>query len=290
MKIKKIEKENYFGKKIYKKINKIQNYKLEITKAIKNNKFKLYIQPKYNTQTKEISGGEILIRWNKNNEIIYPNKFINNLEKNRIIYKIDLFVLNKICKKLEEWNKNNKLNKIKISINQSQKNLLNKSYLNLINKIINKYNFEKKYLEIELTESIFIKDRNKVKELEKELHKLNVQVSIDDFGTGYSSYYLLSEIQIDVIKLDKKLFDNLENKKAKIIVEAIVNLAKKLEIEIVAEGIETEEQYRFAKELNCDEIQGYYFSKAIPLEEFEKNLKKIINKKIASTFMKTNNY
>ncbi len=273
MKIKKIKKENYFGKKIYKKINKIQNYKLEITKAIKENKFKLYIQPKYNTQTKEMSGGEILIRWNKNNEIIYPNKFINNLEKNRIIYKIDLFVLNKICKKLEEWNKNNKLNKIKISINQSQKNLLNKSYLNLINKIINKYNFEKKYLEIELTESIFIKDRNKVKELEKELHKLGVQVSIDDFGTGYSSYYLLSEIQIDVIKLDKKLFDNLENEKAKIIVEAIVNLAKKLEIEIVAEGIETEEQYQFAKKLNCDEIQGYYFSKAIPLEDFEKNYK-----------------
>ena len=105
------------------------------------------------------------------------------------------------------------------------------------------------------------------------MHKLNVQVSIDDFGTGYSSYYLLSEIQIDVIKLDKKLFDNLENKKAKIIVEAIVNLAKKLKIKIVAEGIETEEQYQFAKQLQCDEIQGYYFSKAISLEEFEENYK-----------------
>ena len=105
------------------------------------------------------------------------------------------------------------------------------------------------------------------------MHKLNVQVSIDDFGTGYSSYYLLSEIQIDVIKLDKKLFENLENEKAKIIVEAIVNLAKKLKIKIVAEGIETEEQYQFAKQLQCDEIQGYYFSKAISLEEFEENYK-----------------
>ena len=99
-----------------------------------------------------------------------------------------------------------------------------------------------------------------------------MQVSIDDFGTGYSSYYLLSEIQIDVIKLDKKLFENLENEKAKIIVEAIVNLAKKLEIEIVAEGIETEEQYEFVKKLKCDEIQGYYFSKAIPIEEFEEKI------------------
>ncbi len=272
MQIIKTKIKNYFGKKVYKKIKKIQDYKIEITQAIKNNKFKLYVQPKYNTQTKEITGGEILIRWNKNNQIIFPNKFINNLEKNRIIYKIDLFVLNTICKKLEVWSKNNKLKKIKISINQSQKNLINKSYLSVINKIINKYNFEKKYLEIELTESIFIKDRNKVKKLEKELHELNVKVSIDDFGTGYSSYYLLSEIQIDVIKLDKKMFENLENEKAKIIVEAIVNLAKKLQIEIVAEGIETEEQYEFVKKLKCDEIQGYYFSKAIPLEEFEKKI------------------
>ena len=273
MKIRKENKKRYLGKKIYKKINKIQKYKSQVTQAIKQNKFKLYIQPKYDTQTKEIRGGEILIRWNKNNKIIFPNKFINNLEKNRIIYKIDLFVLKTICKKLEEWNKKNKLKNIKISINQSQKNLTNRSYFNLINKIINKYKFDKRNLEIELTESIFIKDREKVKNLEKELHKLNIRVSIDDFGTGYSSYYLLSEIQIDVIKLDKKLFDNLENEKAKIIVEAIVNLAKKLKIKIVAEGIETEEQYQFAKQLQCDEIQGYYFSKAISLEEFEENYK-----------------
>lgn len=148
--------------------------------------------------------------------------------------------------------------------------MLNILYINKIKNIINKYKFNKQLLEIELTESIFIKNKNKVKKLEKELHKLNVKISIDDFGTGYSSYYLLSEIQIDILKLDKKLFDNLENKKAQIIVEAIINLAKKLNIETVAEGIEKEEQYKLVKKLNCDEIQGYYFSKAMPLEEFEK--------------------
>lgn len=260
---------NYYGRKIYKKIKKNQKFEKEIVEALKNNEFKLYIQPKYKTQTKEICGGEILIRWNKNNKIIYPDKFINKLEKSRLIHKLDFYVLEKICYKLQEWDKK-KYKKMKISVNQSQKNLLNFYYINIIKKIINKYKFNKKLLEIELTESIFIKDREKVKKLEKELHDLNVLVSIDDFGTGYSSYYLLSEIQIDILKLDKKLFDNLENKKAQIIVEAIVNLAKKLNIETVAEGIEKKEQYEIVKELDCEEIQGYYFSKAIPLEEFEK--------------------
>ena len=197
----------FFGKKIYNKIKKYIIFKLQIIKSIKNNEFKLYVQPKYNTKDKKICGGEILIRWNKNNEIVYPNKFINKLEKNKLIYIIDLYVLNNVCNKLEKWNINN-YSKIKLSINQSQKNLLNNNYIDIVKDIINKYKFNKELLEIELTESIFIKNRNKVKELEKELHKLNVMVSIDDFGTGYSSYYLLSEIDIDILKLDKKLFDN----------------------------------------------------------------------------------
>jgi EAL domain-containing protein (putative c-di-GMP-specific phosphodiesterase class I) len=101
-------------------------------------------------------------------------------------------------------------------------------------------------------------------------------MAIDDFGTGYSSYNLLSEIKIDVLKLDKKLFNNLENERTKIIINAIIKMTKELKIESVAEGIEKKEQLEYLKKIKCDEIQGYYFSKPIPLEEFEK---KIINKK-----------
>lgn len=262
-------KKNFWGRRTYKKILKNSKFKKEIINALKNNEFKLYIQPKYETKTEKICGGEVLIRWIKNNKIIYPNKFINNLEKSRLIYKLDLFVLRKICYKLQKWNNNS----IKISINQSQKNLLNYYYLEEIKKIINNYEFNKNMLEIELTETIFIKNKNKVKELEKQLHELNVLLSIDDFGTGYSSYYLLSEIQIDILKLDKKLFEKLNNKKAKIIVSAIINLAKELNLKTVAEGIETKEQYEFVKKMNCDEIQGYYFSEPISIEEFEKLIK-----------------
>lgn len=267
-----MKKITYKGRKAYKKIKQNKLFALSIDKSISNSEFKLYIQPKYNTKTKEICGGEILIRWNKNNKIIFPDKFIYKLEKSRIIHKLDLYVLKNVCNKLQEWEKN-KYKKIKISINQSQKNLLNYYYINLVKDIISKYKFDKKLLEIELTENIFIKNKNKVKKLEEELHNLNVQVSIDDFGTGYSSYYLLAEINIDVLKLDKKLFNNLENIKAKIIVEAIIKLAKKLNIKTVAEGIENKEQFELIKKINCDEIQGYYFSKAIPIEEFEKLIK-----------------
>lgn len=271
MKIKNNKNKYYFSKKVYIKIKENKKVKEEILLALKREEFKLYIQPKYKTKTKKISGGEILIRWNKNNKLIYPDQFINKLEKRGLIYLIDIYVLKMICKKLEEWN-NKKYQKIKISINQSQKNLLNYFYINKIKTILNKYNFNKQFLEIELTESIFIKNKSKVKKLEHELHSKDLLISIDDFGTGYSSYYLLSEIKIDILKLDKKLFDNLKNEKALIIVEAIINLAKKLNIKTVAEGIETKEQYEIIKKLNCDEIQGYYFSKPMPIEEFEKKI------------------
>lgn len=262
----------YFGKGIYKKINKFIKSKKEIINLIRNNEFKLYVQPKYGTYSQKICGGEILTRLYKNNNILFPSQFINKLEKNKLIYILDLYVLNFACKKLQEWDKN-KYKKIKISINQSQNNLLNSYYIDFIKKIITKYEFEKDLLEVELTEGIFIEDKNKVKKLEKELHELNLQVSIDDFGTGYSSYYLLSEINIDILKLDKKLFENMENKKARIIVEAIIDLTKRLKLKTVAEGIETEEQYELVKKMGCDEIQGFYFSKAVPIERFEEMIK-----------------
>lgn len=260
-------KSNKYIKKINKKIKEKNKLKKEINYAIKNKEFKLYIQPRYNTVTEEICAGEVLVRWIKETgEIIYPNKFINILEENNLIEKLDLYILEETCKKIEYW----KNKKIKISLNQSKKNLINNKYINEIKKIINKFNFNKNILEIELTENIFIENKNKVKELEKELHKLNITIAIDDFGTGYSSYNLLSEINIDILKLDKKLFDNLENKKTQIIINTIIKMSKELNIKCVAEGIENIEQVKFLKQIKCEEIQGYYFSKPMPIEEFEK--------------------
>lgn len=264
-----------YHENIKKKREEKNKLKKEIELAIKNRELKLFIQPRYNTNNKYISGGEILIRWIKDNrEIIYPDEFIKKLEEYNLIKKLDIYILKNTCKKLEEW-KEKKYPEIKISINQSPKNLFSQTYIEEIKKEINQYNFNHNLLEIELTENIFIKNRNKVKKLEEELHKLNIQIAIDDFGTGYSSYSLLNEIKIDILKLDKQLFHDLKNEKTKIIIEAIINMTKKLKINSIAEGIEEKDQVDFLEQIKCDEIQGYYFSKPKPIEEFENELKNI---------------
>lgn len=261
-----------YRKRIYEKIKEKNKLKLQIEKAIKNRELKLYIQPRYKTSTEQVTGGEILVRWVKENgDIIYPDQFIKKLEENNLIKMLDIYMLENTCKKLEEW-KYKKYKELKISINQSQINLLNQGYINEIKEIINKYKFNHELLEIELTENIFIENKSKVKKLEKELHKMNIKIAIDDFGSGYSSYNLLNEIKIDILKLDKKLFYNLENDKTKIIINAMIEMTKKLNIDSIAEGIETKEQVNFLRNVKCDEIQGYYFSKPKPMEEFEKEI------------------
>lgn len=261
-----------YRKRIYQKIKEKNKLKIEIKNAIENKEFKLYIQPRYETKTEQVAGGEILVRWVKENgDIIYPDEFIKKLEENNLIKMLDIYILENTCKKIEEWKYKN-YRELKISINQSQKNLLNEKYIYEIKEIINKYKFNHNLLEIELTENVFIENKSRVKKLEDELHKINIKIAIDDFGSGYSSYNLLNEIKIDILKLDKKLFYNLENEKAKIIVNAIIKMTKELNIDSIAEGIETKEQVTFLREINCDEIQGYYFSKPKPIEEFEKEI------------------
>lgn len=270
--INKYKKINYYTQKIYRELKEKKETKQKVEKALKNKELKLYIQPQYDKTTEKIIGGEILLRWLLNGKLIFPNEFIPKLEETNLIEKIDLYILETICIKIKEW-ENKKYPKMKIAINQSQKNLLNSNYINKIKKILKNYKFTNHQLEIELTENIFIENKKVIKDLEKELHQLNVLIAIDDFGTGYSSYNMLKEVNIDILKLDRKMFENLENKKTQIIINGIIDMAKKLNIKIIAEGIETEQQLLFLKTTNCDIIQGYYFSKPIELEVFEKILK-----------------
>lgn len=257
---------NYYNSKIEEKIIHKNQIEKEMENALINNEFKIYIQPRYDTMSEKIIGGEALIRWIKDGKIIMPDEFIPIFEENNFIKKIDLYVLNKICEKENEW----KNKKIKISINQSQKNLYDENYINNIKKILSKNKINNKLIEIELTETVFIKNIEKIKKLENELHKLELKIAMDDFGTGYSSYKLLEQINIDVLKLDKSFFKDFSETKTKIIIKQIINMAHELNIITVAEGIETKEQVEFLKQVKCNEIQGYYFSKPIPIEEFEK--------------------
>lgn len=256
----------------------MENIESDFEEGIKNNEFKIYIQPKFDTRTEQIVGGEALIRRIRNNQIIMPKFFIPQYEENGIITRLDMFVFENICKKLKEWKENNyKL--LSISINQSARDLYDKNYLNKLKQVIDKYGINPNLIELELTETVVIDNIENAKEAEKEVHSLGFIVSMDDFGVGYSSFSMLRKIEIDVLKIDKTFSDEvLKDERGKIIIESIIEMAKKLKIKTVAEGIETIEQVEYLKQIGCDIIQGYFFDKPLPIEQFEeKYIKELYN-------------
>lgn len=247
--------------------------KLKIEKdfkeGIKNNEFKIFIQPKFDIKTEKIVGAEALIRREKNNKIIMPNEFISKYEEIGIISDLNLFVFERICEKQKEWKEKN-YNLIPISINKSIKDLSDKKYMEKLKQIIEKYKINPKLIELELTESVVVENIDMAKKAEKNVRSLGFIVSMDDFGIGYSSFYMLKNINIDILKIDKSFSDEVINDvRGRIILETIITMAKKLKIKTVAEGIEKKEQIEYLRKIGCDMVQGYYYEKPMKLEEFE---------------------
>lgn len=256
-------------------IMKKTKIKKDFEEGLKKNEFKIFMQPKFDIKTEKIVGAEALIRREKNNRLIMPNEFIKEYEEIGIITKLDMFVLESICKKLKKW-KEKEYNLIPISINESRKVLYDKNHINDLKNMIDKYNINPNLIELELTETAVVEDIEKAKQAEKDVHKLGFIVSMDDFGVGYSSFYMLKNINIDILKIDKTFSDEvLEDNRGKIIIETIIEMAKKLKIKTVAEGIEKKEQIEYLRKIGCDMVQGYYYEKPINIKEFEeKYLKK----------------
>lgn len=242
----------------------------DFEEALKNNEFKIFLQPKFDIETEKIVGAEALIRREKNGRLIMPNSFIPEYEETGIITKLDMFVFESICNKLREWEVKG-YNLLPIAINESRKVLYNKNHINELERIIKKYEVSPNLIELELTETAVVKDIESAKEAERKVHSLGFVVSMDDFGVGYSSFYMLKNINIDILKIDKSFSDEvMEDERGRIILESIIDMAKKLKIKTVAEGIETREQIEYLKQIGCDMVQGYFFEKPILIEEFER--------------------
>lgn len=237
--------------------------------GIKNKEFLIYLQPKFYAKTGELAGAEALIRWNRNNKIVMPNIFIPLLEKYELITILDAYVLDNVCQLINEWNEKN-YNLVPISVNESRQNLYNPNHIEELIGLINKYNIMPNMIELEMTETTVVHNVDLAKEAERNVHKLGFVVSMDDFGTGYLSFSMLKNINIDILKMDKSFFDDiLESRRGKIIIESIIDMAHKLEIKVVAEGIENKEQLEYLRKIGCDIIQGYIYEKPITIEEFE---------------------
>lgn len=159
-----------------------------------------------------------------------------------------------------------------ISVNLSRNHFNNIDFLDEFVKIIDKYHISRKFIEFELTETIFLDEegRKRVKECINKMHMLGFRCSMDDFGIGYSSLSLLREFDVDVLKLDRTFLGDLSNKKARDIISTLMELARKLNIEVVAEGIEVQSQIDYLRSVRCNQVQGYFFSKPLPIDAFEK--------------------
>ena len=242
----------------------------KMEEAMQKEQFIVYYQAKVNTKTQIVYGAEALVRWQDNNRIIPPKDFIPIFEKNHFILKLDVYILEKVCQDLQKRKQENKSLPI-ISVNISREHLAIENFLQEYINIIQKYAIDPKYIELEITESAVESQNYALGKIIQQMKKVGFQVAIDDFGTGYSSLSVLQSLAIDTIKIDKAFIDNLEQDTT--MVEMIVNITKKLGIKTVAEGVENKKQRDILLNLGCDSIQGYYYAKPLPAEEFWKTIK-----------------
>ncbi len=246
---------------------KVEN---EMEKALVKKEFKLYLQPKYSTKEESLAGAEALVRWIHPEEgFIPPNKFIPIFEKNGFILQLDDYMLEQVAMQQAKWIEEGK-DVFPISVNVSRAHFTREDLAEHICKIVDKYNVPHNVIELELTESAFFDDKPVLIRTVKALRDYGFIVSMDDFGAGYSSLNSLKELSIDVLKIDADFFRGADSvDRGMLIVSEVIDLAKKLDMKIVAEGIESREQVDFLTQQECDLIQGYYFAKPMPVEEFE---------------------
>lgn len=240
--------------------------------ALDNNEFVVYLQPKVDLKNNNIVGAEALVRWQDPDKgLIPPNDFIPFFEKNGFIIKLDHYVFEKSCAMIRKWIDNGET-PIPISVNFSRAHLNNKDFLKKYKTIRDKYDVPAKLLEIELTETLVFDNLQMLLNVIDQIHEEGFQCSLDDFGSGYSSLNMLKEIKVDTLKLDQAFFSapNADNISENHVIESVVELAKKLNMNSISEGVETILQMEYLKKINCDMIQGYVFSKPIPQEIFEK--------------------
>ncbi|MBS5306002.1 MAG: EAL domain-containing protein [Clostridium sp.] len=260
---------SYIYRDIFKKYYKREIY---LHSALRNNEFDIYIQPKYSLKSESIVGAECLVRVNsKNKRVINTERFIYILEKDKSIIELDLYILEEACKIINRWS-DNKFKLVPISVNVSRVTLIeDDTFITKLNDIINNYNIDTRFLEIEVTERVMLKDTNKIISVIKEIKDLGIKVSLDDFGSGYSSLTILKNLPIDTIKLDKLFLDKKDiSEKGKIVIESIINMANRLGLEVVAEGVEHFEQAQVLKNLGCEIVQGYLYGRPTNISDFEK--------------------
>lgn len=246
-----------------------------LRRAIEKNEFYLCYQPLVNLSSGEIFGSEALLRWKHPKlGLVSPADFIPLAEETSLIYDIGKWVLHTACKQNKIWQEKG-LGDLSISINVSANQFQRSSFINEVKQALNESGLDPQYLNLELTESVMLRNVSYIISIMKELREIGVKVSIDDFGTGYSSLSYLKNLPINTLKIDRSFINNLKVDTSDIaIVQAIITMGQWLEIEVVAEGVESKEQMNLLKDLRCHYAQGFYIHKPLSAEDFEKGVLK----------------
>lgn len=243
-----------------------------LKEAIENEDFELYFQPQFSIKENRLRGAEALIRWidEKGEVAMNPTDFINIAEKSGAIIAIGNWVIKETMRIVSEWSETYEFPFV-LSINISALQLEKENFVDTLRHAVNLYGVKPQRIELELTESIFLEDRDKAVRKISMLRKLGFRISLDDFGTGFSSLSYLKDLPIDTLKIDKSFVDTaIKDKATNIITESVVDMVNKLGLETIAEGVEDQNQYEFLKRINCDIVQGYLMGRPMSRADFEK--------------------
>lgn len=266
----------YFSPVLLEESNHRKTISTLFPKALESREFEVYYQPKVNLDDNKLCGCEALCRWIRDGKVVPPMEFIPVLESEGSICRLDFYVLERVCEDIKGW-LDAGIEPVKVSVNFSKNHLHNKRLADQIIGIIRKYGIGGKYIEIELTEMTGSDDLNAMSVFVDVMKENGVGTSIDDFGTGYSSLNLLKDLDVDVIKLDKSFFTNINEADGgistdRIVVKNIVNMVNELNMEAISEGVETKSQADFLRNVNCSMAQGFLFDRPLPKGEFETRL------------------
>ena len=261
----------FYNKELYER-EKLDNYiEMNMERALEEGEFRMYLQPKIDLEDRELCGAEVLVRWvQSDGKMIYPDQFIPKFESNGFCVKLDLYMFECACKQIRKWQDEGK-RAIPLSVNQSKLLFYERDYVDMLYELTRKYGVEPKMLTLEILEGLAASDTKAFNEKIGRLREKGFRVSMDDFGSGYSSLNVLGHITLDELKLDRAFLMELtkeDGAKIKAIMESVVKLTKRMGISTVVEGVETEENHEFIKQLGCNIGQGYLYSRPISSEEF----------------------
>lgn len=263
-----------YDDKIKKNLETQRRIEKSMHQAISEDQFKVYYQPKHDAVTGKIIGAEALVRWiHPEYGFMSPGDFIPLFEQNGFITEADKYVWKRTCQNIRKW-RDKGINTVPVSVNASKLDFVQTDITEILNSYINENQLSPECIHVEVTESLMEEDIEKLTTTLSDIKKGGYKIELDDFGTGYSSLNILSTIPIDVVKLDMSFVQAINDAKRAKVLSACINLAKNLGYKTVSEGVETQEQHEMLKIFGVDIIQGYYYSKPLPEDEFEEYLEK----------------